>query len=375
MQDVKDVLEYTEDELRALPKLDLQILLHEAEYKESLFNTRQLVEKTLMNKIYGALANRWFPLFNEDIAAAITGNGRYFIRKLAIYIEEALQKMFTSEKQYIVAGDTDSLYYHIEPFMLMYQEKHPNLSISEYVDWADAFEKKVIQPVINKCISDFAAELNAYNTDMIKSEREIIADVAVFCAKKKYFARVRDKEGTRYPENNPKIKMTGLEIIKSGTPVWSKKQLKKVIPIILDNNEQDIRDWLQKIKWDFTSQPLNDIAAVAGVSSLDYQLGEKGVPMGVRSALVFNKYIKENNLQDKYQPIQPGDKTKRLFLVLPNKFNTDVIGYTNDLFTKELEGCIDFDKNFEKNFLAPLDLMVNTLKYNLQKETEDLDDW
>ncbi len=269
----------------------------------------------------------------------------------------------------------NSIYFHIEPFMQKYQEKNPSLSINEYVDWADAFEKKVIKPIVNTCIEDFAIELNAYNKEMIGADREIIADVAVFCAKKKYYARVRDNEGTRYPENDPKIKIMGLEIIKSGTPVWSKKQLKLAIPFILDKDEQDVRNWLQKIKWEFTNQKLNDIAGVAGVSNLDYVLGQKGIPMGSRAALSHNKYIKENNLQDKYEAIHPGDKTKRLFLITPNKFNTDVIAYTNDLFTKELEGCIDYDKNFEKNFLAPLDLMVKVLKYNLEKETEDLDGW
>ncbi len=105
---MKEVLEYSEDELRSLSKSDLEILLKEAEDKESLYNTRQLVEKTLMNSLYGGLANRWMNLFNEDIAAAITGNGRYFIRKLADYVEDALQEMLPQEKEYITYGDTDS---------------------------------------------------------------------------------------------------------------------------------------------------------------------------------------------------------------------------------------------------------------------------
>ena len=105
---MKEVLEYTREELEKLSKDDLKVLFLEATNKESLYNTRQLVEKTLMNSLYGAMANRWFALFNEDMAAAITGNGRYFIRKLAIYIENTLQKLLPQEKPYITYGDTDS---------------------------------------------------------------------------------------------------------------------------------------------------------------------------------------------------------------------------------------------------------------------------
>jgi len=106
---MKNVLEYTEDELRSLPKEELEELLEQAQNGESLYNTKQLVEKTMINSLYGAMANRWFPLFNEEMAAAITGNGRYFIQKLAKYIEETLQKLHASEKPYIVYGDTDSV--------------------------------------------------------------------------------------------------------------------------------------------------------------------------------------------------------------------------------------------------------------------------
>lgn len=105
----KDVLEYTEDELRSLSDDELEGLLALAENGESLYNTRQLVEKTMINSLYGAMANKWFPLFNESMAAAITGNGRFFIQKLAKNIESTLQGLMQQEKPYIVYGDTDSV--------------------------------------------------------------------------------------------------------------------------------------------------------------------------------------------------------------------------------------------------------------------------
>ncbi len=373
----KDVLEYTEDELKNLSDDELEGLLALAENGESLYNTRQLVEKTMINSLYGAMANKWFPLFNESMAAAITGNGRFFIQKLAKYIEETLQGLLPQEKPYIIYGDTDSVYYHIEPFVNKYIEQNPGLPINDYVEWADKFEKKVIQPTIEKTIEDFAKQLNAYNKDKIGAEREIIADAAVFTAKKKYYARVRDSEGTRYPDDAPKIKVMGLEIIKSSTPPWSKKYLKAAIPHILDKDENDLRNWIKTIKNEFTQVDLNQIAGVGSVSRIDYVLGEKGIPFGSRAALMHNKYIKENGLEDKYAPIQAGDKCKRIFLQTPNVFGTEIIAYTNDSFVNEIKkfNCVDYDTQFEKNFMKPLDLMVAPLKYDLEKETAELDDW
>lgn len=371
---MKDPLDYTEDELRGMSKADLFALKKTAESLQSLFNTRQLVEKTLINSLYGALANKYFPLFNEEMAAAITGNGRYFIQKLARYIENGLQKILPQDKPYITYGDTDSVYYHIEPFMERYQTQNPGLSVNEYVDWANDFEMKVIQPIIQKTIVDFADELNAYKVDAIGAEREIIADAAVFTAKKKYYARVRDNEGTRMPEDKPKIKVMGLDIIKSSTPLWSKKYLKEAIPHILDKDENDLRNWIRSIKDNFIKVDLNEIANVGGVSRIDYDLVKDTVPIGSRAAIRHNLYVKNNNLDDIYAPIQGGDKCKRLFLQEPNKFDSNVIAFTNDQFVNEID-CVDYDTQFHKMFMKPLDLMVGPLNYNLEKETEELDDW
>lgn len=105
---MKEVLEYSREELEALSDEELELLLHESEDKESYYDTEQMTLKILMNSLYGALSNKWFPLFNEEMAAAITGNGRFYIQKMAEYIENELQRLLPQEKEYIVYGDTDS---------------------------------------------------------------------------------------------------------------------------------------------------------------------------------------------------------------------------------------------------------------------------
>ena len=534
MPENKDLLEYTREELQQLPIDVLEQMAIDCESKENEYNTRQLAEKLLMNSLYGALANRHFVLFNEEMAAAITGNGRYFIQKLAINIENKLQSLLPNKKQYIIYGDTDScvgstiietnngkikiedlytslsgnieirsednfikhiitpikaasvnkdkqleyndinyvmkhkvkkrmfkikcandeviitedhsmivlrddvlieikpkdvkktdvliklldksiteeidfeiedlgiceewvydieveknhnffgnnilihnsIYYQIEPFMNKYREQNPNLTISEYVDWADNFEKKVIQPVIDNTIDEFASELNAYNKSTIGAEREIIADSALFIAKKKYVARVRDAEGVRHPDDEPYVKAMGMEIAKSSTSKWAKKKLKESINIILDKTEQELTQWVQESKNSFFKEDPNNLAQVGSASNLDYDLKTSvGIPFGSRAAICYNEYLKKSGKIDKYTPIQAGDKTKRIFLIEPNPMGTNIISYSSDNFIDEIKDYIDYDTNFEKSFLNPLQLMVDCLNWNLNKKTESLDEW
>ena len=370
-----DVLDYTKEELEQLSIDELEKLAVLAEAKENQYNTEQLALKVQINGLYGCLANKGFSLFNEQMAAAITGNGRYFIRKKSNYIENKLQSLIPSEKPYIIYCDTDAAYYHIEPFMNKYQEQNPNLSINDYVEWANSFEEKVIQPTIQATVDDFASELNAYNKDVIKSEREIISDSALWVAKKKYLARVRDSEGTRYPDDNPYMKAMGLEIAKSSTSVWAKKKLKDSINKILDGTEEELSNWIKEIKEDFTKANLNDLAQVGAASNLDYNLTDKGIPFGSRAAICHNIYIKEYNKDETYSPLQAGEKTKRLFLIEPNPLKSNIIAFSSDNFINEIKDYIDYDTNFEKSFLNPLQLMVECLNWDLNKKTESLEDW
>jgi hypothetical protein len=373
---MKDPLDYSDEELKQLSKEELNELAAQCDNLESLYNTSQLVQKLLINSLYGAIANKYFPLYNQKIAAAITGNGRYFIQKLANYIENELQRLLPSQSKYIIYGDTDSVYYNIKPFMEKVIEQQPDKTIDEYTTIADDLEKKIIQPVIQKTINDFAEELNAFNKDVIGAEREVIADSGVFTAKKKYYLRVRDSEGTRFPSDNPYIKVMGLEIVRSSTPKWCQAKLKEAIPKILDSDEETIKNWVKELKEEFRTIDLVQISQVSGVSNMAYDLmRDKGIPIGSRSSLVHNKYIEDNNLQNEFNLIQEGDKTKRLFLIEPNPFRSNIVAYIDDRFVQHLKDYVDYDTNFDKSFMSPLKIMVEALSWDIEKKTETLDDW
>lgn len=174
----------------------------------------------------------------------------------------------------------------------------------------------------------------------------------------------------------------GFEIIKSSTPKWSKKRLKEAIPLILDKSEIELKKWIKEIKNEYTQVPIYEISGVSSISNVTYNPNEtdkngkqKALTSGTKSALAYNNYLTKNALTSKYQKVSSGDKAKRIYIRMPNKFNSNIVAFNSDNFCKELNDIIDYDTNFEKTFLNSLQLMVSSLNWNVFKETAALDDW
>ena len=318
-------------------------------------------------------------MFNEKIAQSITGNGRYFIKMLANNIEQKLQSMMPSDKPYIIAGDTDSVYFQIANFVDKYTK---DKRITQKTKWSNSFYIKVIEAIVQKTISDLAENLNAFDPSYIGAEREIIADSGLFVAKKKYTARVRDNEGKIYPDDDPYIKIQGLDIIKGGTPNFSKKYLKQAIPVILDKSEKEVIKWFDVVKQDFLSWSLDDIAKTQGVSKVyDPEWGtvkngrKVSIPFGSRVCVVSNTFIQQNNLQDQFPIIEAGEKVKILFLHQPNPLRSEAFAFTDVRFAEKFREYIDYDTTFEKFFVKPLEGMLEAAGIELNKRTQELDAW
>lgn len=389
---MKDVLEYTREELEAMSTEDLMKLHFEAQMMEEQKSTGQLTKKVLINSLYGALANKHFPLFNEKIAQSITGNGRFFIQKTANMIERGLQEKLPSNEKYVVYGDTDSVYYQIAPYADLFRDnklkemgkKLSDLTseestqlLEDVITFDDNFAEKVVQPIIDKSIEEMANDFNAYNPSRIGAKREVIASEGAYFAKKKYTLRVRVDEGTRFPIDNPHLKVMGLELAKSTTPLWVKEKLAESIEVILDKSEVEMREYIRGIKTEYMKQPLSDIAGVIGCKNVSAPLPEeKSIHFGRKMAWKYNTFIQENNLTTSYPEIKAGDKFKYFALLEPNPFNNDNIGYVSDDFAeKYVKPYIDYDTNFEKTYISSLKNMTDPIGFNVDQETESLDDW
>lgn len=339
----------------------------------------QMTLKIQLNSLYGACANKHFTLANPDMAAAITSSGRFFIQLLANNVERELQALMPSDIPYIKSGDTDSIYYSIGNMVARKFGENANASTPGIIDWVDSFEKKVIQKIIQDSIEEYAEILNIADPSQIGVEREIISDRAFFVAKKRYAARVLDSEGVRFSLDDPYIKAMGLEIARSSTPAWVKKKLQESITVILDNDQYGVRKWRDETKLQYQDQPLEDICAVQGVSSLDYNINDKGIPQGSKAAIAHNNWVKQQGLEDTIELLQPGEKYKRCYLLTPNRFGTEIISFGDPKIAKIIEedGIFDYQTNFQKQFEQPLERMVESMNYDIRDVPVfgSLDDW
>lgn len=285
----------------------------------------------------------------------------------------------------------NSAYYTIEPFVEEFLKKNPDASLSETVDFCDKFETEVVQPKIQENIDEFCYYLNAMDKSKCGGKREIIADRFILLKKKKYLCRLRANEATVFPDDAPKIKAMGVELIKSSTPKFSIEHMNEALPILFDGTQKDLREWFEKCKTEFKNAPISDIVANMTVNSVDYDLRKDlAIPFNSRASLIYNEFIKKHDLEGSFNLIQAGDKIKYIYLKTPNPLGEtikvssgkttklvkpNVIGFIDDNFIQYIKDYIDYDTQFEKTLIKPLEFMTNAINFTVKEKAMDLFDF
>jgi DNA polymerase elongation subunit (family B) len=202
-------------------------------------------------------------------------------------------------------------------------------------------------------------------------KREVIADKGVWTAKKRYILNVHDSEGVRYAE--PKIKMMGIEAVKSSTPSVCRDKIKEAMRIMMNESEEDIIQFIEEFRKEFISLPMEDVAFPRGVNGLDKYKGTtelfiKGSPVHVKGALLYNKLVKDHKIIKRHSLIRNGDKIKFAYLKEPNIVHASVISISNTLPEEfGLDKFIDRDKQFQKAFIDPLTIILEKIGWNTEK--------
>ena len=149
--------------------------------------------------------------------------------------------------------------------------------------------------------------------------------------------------------------------------------IKDGLKIMMSGTEEDVIKFIDDARTKFKSLPPEEIAFPRTVSNVEkYKahstIYSKGTPIHARGALLFNHYIEENNLNNKYSLIQNGEKIKFCYLQKPNIIHENVISFIQD-FPRELglDKYIDYDLQFEKSFLEPLKIILDAIGWNVEK--------
>lgn len=341
----------------------------------SKLNTIQMALKILLNSCYGAMGSPYFRYFDVRMAESITSGGRLSIRWVANDVNSFLNKTLKSNNvDYVWYSDTDSIYITLEKIVEMagYADK----SDLEIVDFLNGFCTKVLTNVIKKSFENLTEYMHAYENKMTM-KLEIVSDVGVIMSKKRYALNVWESEGVRYEK--PKLKVMGLDLVKSSTPKLIRTLLKDSLPIIFYNEETDIHDYIAKIKKDFMAMSVAEISNPSGISDIDKFTTPNGyasgTPIHVRGAIMYNKMIKEKGLENTHPLISNGDKIKYTYLKTPNPLKENVIAFF-DKIPKEfnLDKYVDYDLQFEKAFQSKMKNMIEPLGWNTEA-VSSLDDF
>jgi DNA polymerase elongation subunit (family B) len=334
-------------------------------------NNIQMARKIQLNSAYGAIGNEHFRYYKLEIAEAITLSGQLSIRwiekKMNAYLNKVLK---TQDVDYVIASDTDSMYLNLGPLVeTVYKGREKTAeSIVTFLDKVASME---LEKFIESSYQELADYLKAYDQKM-KMKRENIAERGFWTAKKRYVLNVWDSEGVRYAK--PKMKICGMETARSSTPAYYRDKLEQAYRIVVTKTNDDVLDFINEIKEDTKKQNYLDIAFPRGCNGLKKyrsaaDIYQKGTPIQVRGALLYNYYIRKNNLEHKYPIIQEGEKIKFIYLKTPNPIRENVISFFQQL-PKELnlDKYIDYTLQFEKSFFEPLKNVLECIGWQAERK-------
>jgi DNA polymerase elongation subunit (family B) len=342
----------------------------ELEREISRCNNIQMAKKISLNSAYGAIGNQYVRYYKLANAEAITMSGQVSIRWIECKMNSYLNKILkTNDVDYVIASDTDSIYLNMGPFVETVYKGREKTS-EEIVGFLDKVCSMEFEKYIESSYQELADYVNAYDQKM-QMKRENIADRGIWTAKKRYILNVWDSEGVRYDE--PKLKIMGLEAVKSSTPAPCRQKIKDALKIVMTKTEDEMISFIDNFRKAFNELPPEEISFPRSINDVDKHKSSstlycKGTPIHARGAILYNHLIKEKKLDKKYAKIQNGEKIKFCYLKLPNPIRENVISYIQE-FPKEfgLDKYIDYDLQFSKAFLEPMKVILDAINWKVEK--------
>ena len=337
--------------------------------KLAQYYNMQINLKIALNSAYGALGNQWFRFYDVRNAEAVSVAGQLSIRWAERAVNQYLNKILETENDdYVLASDTDSLYVTLDSLV----QKVGLTDTDKIIEFMDKVCEGKIQNVIDKCYGEMAEYVNAFEQKMVM-KREVLAEVGIWTGKKHYILNVHNSEGVQYDE--PKLKIMGIEAIKSSTPEPCRNALKEAFKIMMNGTEDDVINYIEEFKIKFKTLPAEEVSFPRSVKGLakyhdSASIYQKSTPIHVKGSLIYNKILQNKRLTRKYPKIQEGEKIKFAYLKEPNPTGDTVIAMLNALPDEfELKPYIDYEKQFSKSFLDPIIGILNVIGWEHERKT------
>ena len=343
---------------------------YETEKEIVTLNNQQMAIKILMNSLYGALSNEFFRYYDMRIAESITVTGQLTILWAQKTINDFLNKLLKTENEdYVIAIDTDSLYIRVGE--LVNQALKNDVTVDKGVSFLDKAATMKFEPLLAQAYDRLCDYVNGYEQKMVM-KREVIADKGIWTGKKHYALNVHNSEGVQYTE--PKLKVMGIEVVRSSTPMPCRDMLKQSIGVIMNTDENTTQEFIRECRKKFNELPPEDIAFPRSVSNIQKwasssTIYSKGCPIHVRGALLYNYHINKNNLDKKYQKIFTGEKIKFVYLGIPNTIHENVFAFQTVIPDElNIKKYVDYELQFQKAYLEPLKSILDAIGWQAEKQ-------
>ena len=342
--------------------------------KYAFYKKRQLVQKILLNSLYGVLGLPAFRFYDVDNATAVTTTGQTVIKSTAdmanIKYNKELNTPNADSNIYI---DTDSVFFSAVPLL---DHRFPN--------WKDN-DQNTIAGYVNDIAGEMQDYLNnfydilgkkVFNIDNHRFEikKEYVSKSGIWIAKKRYAQWIISDNGVPVD----KLDVKGLDVVRSSYPAAFRTFMGEVlIEILKGHTEEQLTNKIYDFKKNLVNMDVIEIAKAGAVKELSKYLPKKkeqtamfqfksGTPAHVKAAIAYNQLLTHFGLQNQYEPIKDGDKIKWVYLK-QNPYGLDGVamnGYNDPTQIMDLvKTYIDYDKIFERELLKKLEDFYGALDW------------
>ena len=326
--------------------------------------------KLITNSLYGIIGSKYSPIYDTDMAEAVTLTGQSVIRISEQFIDEELSKLAkTPITNAVIAQDTDSNYFECKHIVEKYAnpadpKTYTKTAIKNICKEADAFVE-----VINKRCAEFLnTSCHTKRGNRIEFKREVFASEGIFFAKKKYALHIRDKEGIIKDD----YKYTGVEVRKRELPKEVSALLKEAYEGLCAKRwgYQEFYDHVKKLWLQYQSLPLEQIAIYKRYrtekeESDDFLGSTKGALAHVRGLQYHNDLLVQLGLDDKYNQIKLGDVCRFCWVKPENPYGINVIAF-GESYPEEFKSLftVDYDRMFDSSFRKFVSSICTILKWH-----------
>ena len=367
---------YSQDRVGVIPEILNVWFDKRVEYKDQMkkygkagndklykfYSQRQLVQKIMLNSLYGVLGLPSFRFYDVDNAEAVTLTGQTVIKTTEMIANQYYSKNIGETKDYNIYVDTDSVFYEAAPLV---KARNPQIDVTSDEQMIPAILEvaQEVEKHINKVYDSMALKMFNIHSHRFDIKQETIAKGGFWVSKKRYAQWIINDNTV----DCDKLDVKGLDVKRSSFPTYFKEVMSTVLMDILKSTEKtEIDTKILDYKDAMPDQNFIDIAKNSAVKDMSKYtsktqvLGEfmKGTPAHVKAALTYNQLLKYYKTAYKYEPMKDGDKIKWVYLKR-NPLRLDTTGLKGHNDPKEVldfvEQYIDYDKIWKQELENKLD--------------------